>query len=380
MDGYSYAIRDVGGEKVHLSRAKSYGRPFGTGDVIGCLISLPSRSDDLVHTRRKRTPIRYKGQMYFEADEYAVQKEMEALVDREGKGALAAKAAAEAAKESSVEEKGGGGTGKKGATTKNAKKSKTAREPVGPVTRTLTTLDDSRIEFFLNGDSLGTAFTDLYDFTPLPAFAPIALPGHKRHQESVKEMLHDDGTLGYYPMISCFGKCKVRANFGPDWLFPPAGLVARPMSERWDEWRDEERILDERDEEDNTVRLKKEMAEDEVRRRVAETRLAGGGGALAKKKGKAAAPKRKKGGDGTPGPAMEGAMNTTPGPRGVSVSTPGLEEMVISSPAFQGQVKMEPENDGRLHRGAGGCRSGRCRTSRWRRATRWAVKQVGPRA
>ena len=73
-DGYGYAIRDVGGEKVHISRPKPYGRSFKSGDVIGCLISLPQRQIDPETIKRKRTAIRYKGALYFEMDEYGIQK------------------------------------------------------------------------------------------------------------------------------------------------------------------------------------------------------------------------------------------------------------------------------------------------------------------
>ncbi|KAI8443524.1 hypothetical protein BY996DRAFT_4552378, partial [Phakopsora pachyrhizi] len=41
IDGYSYAIRDKTGEKVHLSRLAQYGEPSGSGDVIGFLVELP---------------------------------------------------------------------------------------------------------------------------------------------------------------------------------------------------------------------------------------------------------------------------------------------------------------------------------------------------
>ncbi len=85
-DGYSYGIRDAGGEKVHLSRPKPYGngRGFAKGDVIGCLITLPPRpqppsSDpsDLAYIQRKRFAIAFKGQQFFESPEYPVAKEMD---------------------------------------------------------------------------------------------------------------------------------------------------------------------------------------------------------------------------------------------------------------------------------------------------------------
>ncbi|KAJ9099979.1 hypothetical protein QFC19_005796, partial [Naganishia cerealis] len=103
LDAYSYGIRDVTGEKVTLSRPKAYAElggkaGFGTGDVVGCLIYLPDQDEageeqqqqvgltanggkgtkvrkgsnvkdefDPSWVRRKRIPIRYKGQLYFES-------------------------------------------------------------------------------------------------------------------------------------------------------------------------------------------------------------------------------------------------------------------------------------------------------------------------
>ena len=261
LDGYSYGIRDVGGEKIHLSRLKSYGRSFGSGDVVGCLIRLPERRFEMEKIKRKRVSIRFKGQLYFESDEYTTQKEMEALVDREGKGAKAAEG----------KEVNGNDTKPKKGGTKNAKKAKIKNEPSGPFSRALPTLDGSRIEFFLNGESLGTAFTDLYDYAPLPLLATHSTPG-KKHD--IKEALADDGTLGYYPMISCFGKGKARLNFGSPWLAPPPGLTARGVSERWEVFQEEERMLDERDEADTIKRLHREAQEEEVRRQAAEAKAA----------------------------------------------------------------------------------------------------------
>ena len=88
FDGYSYGIRDRTGEKVTLSQVKPYGQPFITGDVIGVLVNLPQRPTTQDNDKeapavieRKRIPIRYKGQLYFESMEYPVAKEMTDLLD-----------------------------------------------------------------------------------------------------------------------------------------------------------------------------------------------------------------------------------------------------------------------------------------------------------
>ena len=308
MDGYGYGIRDVGGEKVHLSRPRPYGRSFKTGDVVGCLITLPRHEDTRI--RRKRVPIRYKGQLYFEMDEYGVQKEMEALVDREGKAAAAAKAAAEAAKEAD-----------------KRVKSKTL-----PPTRDLPILLGSKIEFYLNGESLGTAFEDLYDFSPLP---PIAQPLSKRH-DPLKDVLDDDGTLGYYPMVSCFGRGKVRCNFGPDWQRPP-NVSANPLIDRWEQFRSEELVLDERDEAVDSERIQREMEE----------KPAVDGVGTPKKRPLF---KKKRKGTDTPGPESMSTPGTpavvgTPGEVGGGVDVK-MEEGEGESVMIDGKVEGEGEEEG----------------------------------
>lgn len=243
--GYSYGIRDVNGEKLHIARPKPYAnRPFSTGDVVGCLISLPKRPepegpDDAAYVKRWRVPLRYKGQQYFEQDEYPITKEMEALVNREGKPP-----ATEAPE-----------------TKKVVKKKKGEAESAAPINRELKTLEGSYIEFFINGVSCGKAFENIYDFLPLPPL-PGQIPPPKKRNTGDREraLVHDDGTLGYFPMVSCFGRGKARVNFGPDWLAPtelPPGT--RAVCDRWDEFRADEEKWDERDEIELTEKINKDL-------------------------------------------------------------------------------------------------------------------------
>ncbi|ORX36915.1 hypothetical protein BD324DRAFT_579970 [Kockovaella imperatae] len=344
MDGYSYGIRDVGGEKVHISRPKPYGQSFKSGDVVGCLITLPSRTEDLSKLKRSRLPLRYKGQRYFEMEEYSAQKEMEALVDREGKVALAAKAAAEAAREAAEEDKI---KVKKGATAKAVKRGKKdIIQPAGPVARDLPVLADSKIEFFLNGQSLGTAFEDLYDFSPLPPIAHPTTPSSKKAQDAAKDTQYDDGTMGYFAMVSCFGRGKIQANFGPTWQYPPPGLDARPMCDRWAEFREEERILDERDEEETSERLLKEIAAEEARKKAAAERAA----SMLKNGVKKEMPLRKKRkGTDTPGDTP-GATPTPVAESGSGRGTPIPSEVKTEDalPDFR-DIKMEEADSIQLH-------------------------------
>lgn len=256
--GYSYGIRDVNGEKLHIARPKPYAhKPFSTGDVVGCLISLPKRQepkgpDDAAYVKRWRVPLRYKGQQYFEQDEYPIQKEMEALVNREGKPS----------------------TTEAPEVKKGAKKKKGEPEPAASINRELKTLEGSYIEFFINGVSCGKAFEDIYDFLPLPPL-PGQIPPPKKRNTGDREraLCHDDGTLGYFPMVSCFGRGKARVNFGPDWLAPvelPPGT--RGVAERWDEFRADEQKWDERDEIELTEKINKDLEAARVAEEAAKAR------------------------------------------------------------------------------------------------------------
>lgn len=336
-DGYSYGLRDTACEKLHLSRRKPYGKDkqhhLSTGDIIGCLITLPERpaeikkrmqdKSDPAFIKRARAPLHFKGQWYLESKEYKGTREMEALVDREGKLAKeaeeAARLAATAADPSSDDKenngggaaggggakvsKGGSGSGKTKQTTNKGKgkgKGKSSDEGQGQAaaeTREPTTLAGSSISFFLNGEPIGDspAFEDLFDFAPPPlAHASSSAHAHENHggtggkkhahasEPAVnKDTLHDDGTLGYYPMVSVYGRGKVTVNFGPEWARPPSSLSftsptsasgsssavqVRPMCDRWDEFREEERIQDEKEELEWIERIQQDMREEEVKR------------------------------------------------------------------------------------------------------------------
>lgn len=268
LDGYSYAMRDKTGEKVTLSRPRPYGRPFGSGDVIGMYISLPSRRqaskkdlNDPAHIKRERIPIDFKGQEYFESLEYPQSKEMIALMDYSGKSSNTASVPS---------------TVKKSATVKNpSDRGRTAPAPVPEVAplRPLPTLPDSYIAFFVNGECQGIAFENIYDYLQLRT-TELSRKGkeRKRNHEGArqhKENIFDDGTLGYYPLISLFNNACVQIHPGPDFEFtPPPDIDAvlgigqetdaqertwRPMSERYPEFMAEQWALDAEEEEEARV-------------------------------------------------------------------------------------------------------------------------------
>ena len=257
FDGHSYGIRDTSGEKVHLSVPKTYGQGFGTDDVVGVFVQIPPRSALLLTARdpeynakalnpaqivRKRVAIRYKGQLYFEAAEYAASKEMEDLAFKTADPAGFAKAALEAQQKLNAKPPPG--------------RKKAPAPPAPPPSRPLPKLAGSEIRFYKNGEDQGAAFTDLYDWLPLKQHAKRANAAGSKQSASAaaqtaRENHHDDGTLGYYPMVSVFGGGVARINPGPDFRYPPSLPEGswRPLSERFPEYFAEQAYLDDIDDE-----------------------------------------------------------------------------------------------------------------------------------
>lgn len=213
FDAYSYGIRDVEGQKVHMSRPKDFfppGEDIAEGDVIGLEIELPSEqlhrkvvlgqynpavdlTDDDEPTAegpnivRDRIPIRFKAHIYFEKIDYHTTKELEDLMNPSPVGASG-----------------------------SANNSTDAPNPLHSVPA-LRTLPNSCIRVYRNGVLMGTPFTNLLAFLP-PASKP-------QTQVGAREGL-DDGMLGYYPAISVFRGGAAEVNFGPDFWYPPPGYEA----------------------------------------------------------------------------------------------------------------------------------------------------------
>ncbi|KAL9604373.1 MAG: hypothetical protein Q9219_000561 [cf. Caloplaca sp. 3 TL-2023] len=220
FDAYSYGLRDVAGQKVHMSRPKDFApnnESFCEGDVIGLEITLPSLalhrkvvegsynkavdvSDDLdphpaaeaPDVIRDRVPIRYKGVVYFEQFEYSSTKDLEELMNPSPSISTAA-----------------------------ANTASTAPPNPNHPSTTLRTLPFSSIKVYKNGKMIGTPFKDLLAFLPL-ASKPAA-------QQGARDGL-DDGMLGYFPAISVFRGGAAEVNFGPDFWCPPSDLAVPTTS------------------------------------------------------------------------------------------------------------------------------------------------------
>lgn len=258
LDGYSYGLRDVTGDCVTLSKLRPYGRPFKQGDVVGMYISLPPKrhadpNDPLDPARllRKRIPIGLKLQPYFETAEYPISREMKALSEQDDRLPPPVT------------------SGKKRKVEARPAKNVTTGEQ-GPL-RPLPVLEGSVIAYFINGECQGTAFTDIYDYLQLRETTKRKA-AKDRQALNLKERHNpfDDGTLGYYPMVSLYHEAVVRLNAGPDFQFPPPddidavlGRVEtpsmtrtwKPLSDRYEQFVAETFELDDLEEEMAKERL-----------------------------------------------------------------------------------------------------------------------------
>jgi hypothetical protein len=173
-DDFSFAYRDSTGEKVSNSRPKKYADPYGPGDVIGVLLTLPRfaakppkrkklvpRSRTRQAHARERVPIRFKTNIYLESKDYFPPRDFP-----------------------------------------------TPNEPLSVFPK-LPKIPGSQLLFFKNGKCQGVA----YDGLP----APIPEVCSKLEQQGA---LFDDGSLGFFPSVSCYSGGKATVNFGPNFIYP----------------------------------------------------------------------------------------------------------------------------------------------------------------
>lgn len=275
-DSYSYAYRDSGGEKVHESFREAYGDTFSSGDVIGVYISLPI-SDEAFYTatakqaaesaqhtslradgapvetppgalfdhqfpprsccaaKRERLLIQYKGDYFYESHEYnAINSQP--VITTEAQYALSHAVESQSVCESPRKKKQAPhGLGHGGVQTAYDA-AIDVKELLPEVTSSqFPVVANSKVVFFKNGRPQGVAFRNL----PVPFSAALLLPQDKRlakeqlHRKALQrtEMsvyqnipllpIHDDGTLGYYPAVSCYNGGQVSLNLGPTFKHTP---------------------------------------------------------------------------------------------------------------------------------------------------------------
>ncbi|GEQ67301.1 hypothetical protein JCM33374_g965 [Metschnikowia sp. JCM 33374] len=247
FDGYGYGLRDLNGQKVTLSRPQEFmSEGFSSGDTIGFLVELPplerqragnveflkefrnkhpkkskltqaakeeedeeKKFNAFNNIHRDQIAIKYKNGLFFEQFEYTRTKQMDHLLNP-----------VTVFGETAVLER-------------NAD-----AQP------TIPTIPESRIVVYKNGKCVGEMFNGIYSFLPLDlADDSAATDANTKQQQNPSYRNTDDGSLGYYPMMSVFSKGVVKINAGPDFKHPvPEGAI--PLCERYDESVVEEWLWD----------------------------------------------------------------------------------------------------------------------------------------
>ena len=155
FDKFGYSCRSRKGTKFHDSVGKHYCDGYGQGDVMGCLIELPDGQIHLPPSFKDKPLIKFKSHLYYE--------EKDELQE-------------------------------------NLKK--------------LKTLTGSKITFFKNGKSLGTAYEDIYGGE-------------------------------YYPGVGLYKNVHVKYNFGPKFKYrPEISTNFKPICERVKELEVEQSMSD----------------------------------------------------------------------------------------------------------------------------------------
>lgn len=226
VDCYGYGIRDVNGEVVNRMRCEHFfpkSESIREGDVIGMLITLPplslhkkvvegtydpavdgdstpeSKPPTSTNIIRDRIPFHYKSDFCWQQSNIFPTKHLRDYAF-------------------------------------NLKDIPTLGppSPLNSEDSSLRTLPGSSITIFKNGVQMGTPFRELYAFLP-----PASRLANGTNNLGLGERENaDDGMIGYYPAVSCYGGGAVECRFeGPWWFGPPSqtenGHPVRPIGERF---------------------------------------------------------------------------------------------------------------------------------------------------
>lgn len=233
IDCYGYGIRDVNGEVVNRMRCEYFfpkDESINEGDVIGMLITLPSLQlhrkivegtydpADAVDSDppsapnliRDRIPFHYKSDFCWQQSNIFPTKQLRDYAF-------------------------------------NLKETPTLGQPspLNAEDPSLRTLPGSSIKIFKNGKEMGTPFTELYAFLP-----PASRLANGTNNLGIGERENaDDGMIGYYPAVSCYGGGAVECRFnGPWWVGPPeateSGDMVRPIGDRFNDQIVEDIVAD----------------------------------------------------------------------------------------------------------------------------------------
>lgn len=257
FDGYGYGLRDLNGQKMTLSRPKEFMslkndsdlQNFKSNDTIGFLIELPDlkkhrealkrfvnekqsekpvKLDESPAKKKRKTkkdsgnndefkfnlhdnilrdqiPIKYKNALYYEQFEYTPTKQMDHLLNP--------------------------------VTVFGEKAILEEQNNLIHSSQNIPKIPNSKIIVFKNGIEIGCMFEDLYSFLPVKFDDDLideTISNLKQDQNSNYRNT-DDGSLGYYPMLSVFLNGIVGLNPGPDFKYPIKDDLVKPLSDRFDE-------------------------------------------------------------------------------------------------------------------------------------------------
>ncbi|KAL4790085.1 hypothetical protein BDV19DRAFT_349351 [Aspergillus venezuelensis] len=236
VDCYGYGIRDVNGEVVNRMRCEYFfpkGESIREGDVIGMLITLPPLSlqrkivegtydpasdnstskpgpGSATNIIRDRIPFHYKNDFCWQQSNVFATKQLRDYAF-------------------------------------NLKETPTfgPPSPFNAEDASLRTLPGSSIRIYKNGVKMGTPFNELYAFLP-----PASRLANGTNNLGLGERENaDDGMIGYYPAVSCYGGGAVECRFeGPWWYGPPSetedGKPVAGIGERFNEQIIEDVVAD----------------------------------------------------------------------------------------------------------------------------------------
>jgi COMPASS component BRE2 len=210
VDCYGYGIRDVNGEVINRMRCEHFfdkGEDIAEGDVIGLLITLPplsvhkkvvegtydpspekqsSKTPTVTNFIRDRVPFHLKSDFCWQQSNIYPSKQLRDYAF-------------------------------------NLKETPTfgPPSPFNSEDPSLRTLPGSSITIFKNGVKMGTPFTELFAFLP-----PASRLTNGTNNLGIGERENaDDGMIGYFPTVSCYGGGAVECRFGPPWWFGPPPVV-----------------------------------------------------------------------------------------------------------------------------------------------------------
>ncbi|KAL1965437.1 hypothetical protein VTN77DRAFT_5693 [Rasamsonia byssochlamydoides] len=240
VDCYGYGIRDVNGEVINRMRCEYFfpkGEGIREGDVIGLLITLPPLSlhkkvvegtydpavdgdgtsphpdtdpPPVTNVIRDRIPFHLKSDFCWQQSNVFPTKHLRDYAF-------------------------------------NLKDTPTygPPSPFNSEDPSLRTLPGSSITIYRNGVKMGTPFKELYAFLP-----PASRLANGTNNLGIGERENaDDGMIGYFPMVSCYGGGAVECRFEPPWWIGPPptaenGDPVRPIGERYNEQIVEDVVAD----------------------------------------------------------------------------------------------------------------------------------------